>query len=500
MRRPISNDVHAGMRVIVGCLLGLLLGTHVLAQETKVNPVPGKPVLLLSGFDLAPLGYAIDEFFVSGSATSYSLAEPATADGKWNAAPAEKAPYTSRIVVVRPTDPGRFNGSVIVEWLNVTAGTDAAPDWNMTHRELLRSGYAYVAVSAQKVGIEGAANPGGLAIAPALKKQNPQRYGQLTHPGDAYSFDIYSQAGQLVRTAASSKILGPLVPKRVLAIGESQSAAYLTTYINAVDPLVKVYDGFLVHSRFGGAPALPASTMTGGANQPRAIKFRRDLRVPVLAVETETDVLDGLLAGYRGARQPDHERLRVWEVPGTAHADNYSFNVGMMDSESTPLAKLAAAWAPMSEILGSKLAKPINNAPQHHYVVQNALACLNRWVSEGKVPPSAEPMKLEERTEPAAFAVDANGLTAGGVRTPWVDVPIARLAGNGNAGSPLAFLVGTSEPFDAATLERLYPAGKKEYLKKFEVALDSAIKAGFILAADRKEILELAALGFHGSR
>jgi hypothetical protein len=500
MRQQISNDVHVGTRVIACSLLGLLLGTHVTAQEIKVSPVPGRPVLLLSGFDLASFGYATDEFFLSGSATSYSLAEPATADGKWNAAPAEKAPFTSRIVVVRPTDPGRFNGSVIVEWLNVTAGTDAAPDWNMTHRELLRSGYAYVAVSAQKVGIEGAANPGGLAIAPALKKQNPQRYGQLTHPGDAYSFDIYSQAGQLVRTAAASKVLGPLVPKRVLAMGESQSAAFLTTYINAVDPLVKVYDGFLVHSRFGGAPALQSSTMSGGANQPRAIKFRRDLRVPVLAVETETDVLDGLLAGYSGARQPDHERLRVWEVPGTAHADNYSFSVGAMDSGSAPLAKLAAAWAPMSEILGSKLAKPINNAPQHHYVVQNALACLDRWVSEGTAPPSAEPMKLKDGDQgPAAFAVDANGLTAGGVRTPWVDVPVSRLSGTGNSGSPLAFLVGTSEPFDAATLARLYPAGKKEYLKKFEAALDSAIKAGFILAADRAEILELAALGFQGN-
>jgi hypothetical protein len=372
----------------------------------------------------------------------------------------------------------------------------------MTHREILRSGYAYVAVSAQKVGIDGAPTPGGMAIGVPLKKQNPDRYGSLNHPGDSFSFDIYTQAGKVVRAAARSKVLGPLEPKRVLAIGESQSAAFLTTYINAVDPLAKVYDGFLVHSRFGGAASLQSSTMAGGQNQPRTIKFRRDLRVPLLAVETETDLLDGRMPGYRSARQPDHDRLRVWEVPGTAHADNYSFAAGAIDSGTIPMEKLAAAWRPMSEILGAKLAKPINNAPQHHYVVQNALVSLDRWVGEKKAPPKAEPTKIKEGAAdtPATFVLDANGLAQGGVRTPWVDVPITRLSGGGNSGSPLAFLAGASEPFDAATLDRLYPGGKKEYLKKFESSLDATIKAGFILPADRKEILELAALGYHGAR
>jgi hypothetical protein len=162
--------------------------------------------------------------------------------------------------------------------------------------------------------------------------------------------------------------------------------------------------------------------------------------------------------------------------------------------------KLAAAWAPMSEIMGAKLAKPINNAPQHHYVVQNALVKLNNWVAAGKAPAKAEPMKMKDSETPATYVLDANGLTEGGVRTPWVDAPVSRLSGTGNSGSPLAFLAGASEPFDTATLDRLYPGGKNEYLKKFTASLDAAIKSGFILQADRKEILELAALGYHGSR
>ena len=222
--------------------------------------------------------------------------------------------------------------------------------------------------------------------------------------------------------------------------------------------------------------------------------------MPVLTVITETDLIGGGLPGFYGARQPDNEHLRVWEIPGTAHADIYTFMAGFIDSGTTPLDKLAAAWQPTDKILGAQLAKPINAGPQHHYVVQAALWNLDRWIKTGHAPSKASPMTVTANADkPPTLVLDANGETEGGVRTPWVDVPIARLSGVGNSGSPLAFLAGVTEPFDDATLARLYPGGKSEYLKKFEASLDSAIKAGFILPADRKEILDLAAIAYHGS-
>jgi hypothetical protein len=294
---------------------------------------------------------------------------------------------------------------------------------------------------------------------------------------------------------------GPLTPKRIIATGESQSAVFLTTYVNAVDPLVKVYDGFLIHSRFGPPSRLDgASIMGSSASLPQPTRLRADLRVPVLTVITETDLIGGGLPGFYGARQPDYAHLRVWEVPGTAHADIYTFTAGFVDSGSTPLDKLAAAWQPTDKILGAQLAKPINAAPQHHYVVEGALWNLDRWIKTGHAPSKASPMKVTANADkPPTLVLDANGETEGGVRTPWVDAPTARLSGIGNSGSPLAGLAGVSEPFDAATLDHLYPGGKSEYLKKFQASLDSAIKAGFILPADRKEILDLAAIAYHGS-
>ena len=64
------------------------------------------------------------------------------------------AQYTTRAVVMRPIDPHRFNGTVVVEWLNVSGGADAGPDWILAHNELIREGFAWVGVSAQKVGVD----------------------------------------------------------------------------------------------------------------------------------------------------------------------------------------------------------------------------------------------------------------------------------------------------------------------------------------------------------
>src|SRR5512139_1369096 len=99
-----------------------------------VTPVAGKPTLLLGAYDLAPLGYQAEEFFLSGSATSYALGCPPTSDGVWNATPATDAPYKTRVVVIRPSDPATFNGTALVEWLNVTSGQDMPSEWMVAHR------------------------------------------------------------------------------------------------------------------------------------------------------------------------------------------------------------------------------------------------------------------------------------------------------------------------------------------------------------------------------
>jgi hypothetical protein len=365
----------------------------------------------------------------------------------------------------------------------------------MAHREMLRAGYGYAAVSAQRVGVEGGANLTGFDM--SLKNQDPTRYAGLHHPGDAYSYDIFSQAGQLVRDGQHNGVLRELCPEHVVALGESQSALFLTTYINAIDPLAQVYDGFLVHSRFGPAAPLDGSSIVDvlASSTSPAVLFRPDLRVPLITVITETDLFGGLSRAYHTAKQPDNQWLRVWEITGTAHADNYTIQVAPIDTGSAALADVAAAYAPISVLMGQQLDHCINFAPQHHYVLQAALSKLCHWVRAGQLPPSAAPIELSD-DKPTRPVLDTHGLARGGVRTPWVDVPIARTSGTGTGESTMSAIFGSGELFDGAALRRLYPGGSADYLERFTAALDSTIRLGFILAADREEILQLAAASF----
>ena len=449
------------------------------AHPTVTGPVTGGNgaiVLQATSFDLSSVGYTQSEFFLSGEASSYAPTQPLDSAGRWQVAPASTAPYTTRVVVNRPANPARFNGSVIVEWLNVSAGMDSAPDWMLAHNELIREGYAWMGVSAQAVGVN------------AAKSADPVRYASLSHPGDSYSYDIYSQAGQAARDSAATVFNG-LRPVTVLAEGESQSAFRLTTYINAVHPLANVYDGFLVHSRAGFSAALSQAPQAD-VPTPQVVLTRPDLNVPVLVVQTETDLL---ALGSLAARQPDTAKYRLWEMAGTAHADNYLATVAVHDTGSgaAGLEALQAMLAPPTGTPSFSCDAPINTG-QMHYVLDTAQYALNRWVRTGKAPAVAPRLEVTTSGATPAFVLDANGIAKGGVRTPAVDVPVATLSGLGQSGATFCFLFGTTVPFSAAKLTATYPT-HAQFVRQWAANTASAAAAGFIRPADAVELISAAA-------
>ncbi|ONH26440.1 hypothetical protein BL253_24645 [Pseudofrankia asymbiotica] len=430
------------------------------------------------------MGYKESEFFLSGTATSYTSGSPLTSDGKWAVAPSGTAPYTTRAVVRRPVDPKKFNGTVIVEWLNVSGGVDAGPDWTLTHNELVREGFAWVGVSAQWTGVQTAKGNN-----PALLPGNPVRYAPLSHPGDSYSYDIYSQAGQALR-ADSALMLGGLKPRELIAAGESQSAARLVTYIDAVHPLARVYDGFLVHSRSASGAALaqvapPALTPTVPVPSPALI--RDDLNVPVFVFQTETDVAGSNLA----ARQPDTKRFRAWEVAGTAHFDHYGLQIGPADlgDGQGAILNLTAMQNPPTDTSAGACTLPINTGGAH-WVLDAAVFWLNQWVAKG-VEPSRGPLLQTTGVSPVVFAKDANGNALGGVRSPQVDAPIATLAGVGNT-PVLCGLFGTTVPFSASTLAGLYK-NHGQFVAQWSKATTVGVVRGFLRPADAVELVNAAA-------
>lgn len=451
--------------------------------EGPVSGGSGSPWIQATSFPLAEVGYEGDEYFISGAARRFVNLAPLDSDGVWTAEAGGMADYATRIVVYRPIDAADYSGVVIVEWLNVSGGLDAAPDWTAMHTEIIREGHVWVGVSAQFVGVEG-----GGSIIPglpdlSLKTADPDRYGSLLHPGDSYSYDIFSQAGQALRAPDGVDPINGWPIDRLIAVGESQSAFRLVTYLNAIHPLSEMYDAYLVHSRGGSAASL-SQEPEPAIPVPSVVRIREDVGVPVLTFQTETDLF---LLGFFPDRQPDSRWHRLWEVAGTAHADTYTLTRGMSDRGGDPsVYDLLVTAEPIPGIIECDL--PINDGPQH-VVLKAALEALIEWARTGEAPPSAP--RLEIAGDPADFVVDDLGNTAGGIRTSAVDAPIATLLGEGQEGGGFCFLFGTTIPFDDETLAELYPT-HDDYVAAVEEATEAAVAAGHVLEEEAALIVESA--------
>lgn len=416
------------------------------------------------GPDLAAAGYTEAEYAVLGSVPGR------TVDGVLDA-----ADFVTRILVRRPVEAADFNGTLVVEWLNVSSGNDAAPEYTYLAPELVRGGYAWVGVSAQYIGIEGGSGSVGMSdpAVGGLAARDPERYGALRHPGDAYCYDIFGMIGAALQppTGASDSDhpLAGLPVRHTLAAGESQSAFALTTYVNDVAEEHGVFDGFLIHSR--AAAGLPYGIPGAGIpvdatfRQPPRL-LRRDLSTPVMTLQTETDLLTNF--GFYRSRQPDDDRLRTWEMAGTSHAD--LFQIG-----------------PYEDLLGC--ADPVNRG-QQRFVLRAALRHLHGWVSGGDGPPIARPLLLDAAGDPPRLALDRFGNARDGVRTPCVDAPTQRLSGIvENPVSRICLLFGSTHAIDPGLL-RAYYDDRDSYLTHYRSAIDAAVDAGFVLDEDRAELVD----------
>ena len=447
------------------------------ARATFTELTEGRPFPPMTGrtpADLAAAGFVESEWAVSGEAASYD-ATVTPEDGRFQLTDADTAPYATRVLVRRPADPAAFSGVVLVEWLNVSGGQDAAPDFTYLADEILRAGHAWVGVSAQFIAVEGGDAAVGMGGQTAgLRATRPERYGDLHHPGDAYAYDIITQVGRYARDphtgTAPDGPLGDLRPQQIIAVGESQSAFALTSYVNGVHARAGVFDAFLLHSR--GAGFLPFDDRGRGADIRAALsvgpaRLREDVGAPVLIVQAEGDLL-GMIGSLR-ARQPDSEWVATWEIAGQAHADLYQLG----------------EFAQFVDCNG-----PINSG-QQVFVLRAGLRHLVSWAGGGARPPAAPPVEIDDDDNATTRhpVTGTLGNSRGGVRTPVVDAPVEHLTGEPDRDAqPMCMLLGRTLEVDEQELRERWES-RAQYLAAYAEATDRLIAEGFLLADDREEIL-----------
>jgi len=437
--------------------LAAKISTPTVTGPIAAPDVPGTPthnyIFFASNHELAKNGYVESEYFFSGAANRYNTPSGVTgsviAGGPYA--------YTTRMVVRAPADARKFNGTVLVEWLNVTNNFDADNFWFFDWEHVLAEGYAWVGVSAQRIGVND------------LQTWNPTRYGSLNVTGggqftdDSLSYDIFSQAGEAIRHPGSVNVLNGLKPKVILAVGESQSANRLSTYVNSVNPLGNVYDGFVLLSTLG-------------------VKFRTDLTEPVFKLSTEYDVAQV----EASARQPNTPRFVEWEIAGSSHVDQHLRDsrepLELRDNPLNTGTSSEAQLAPTCQI------PSIGTLPPASAVVNAAVDHMVDWLKTGTQPPAAPYIKIAQLNTPPTYSVPARnalGLAEGGIQLPEVAVPTDLNVGV-NAGPGACVRWGYHEPFSLDELNAVY-GGYNGYVNKVVKSANANVAAGYIEQQDAQQ-------------
>src|SRR3954470_12271527 len=116
------RSARGGLRVVLAGAVALVLLSSAVATASAAVPNPSVEGPIQGGSHNRPWNHSLyalrgkgydyteDEYFFGGTATNLQTSA--------------SAPYKSRMIVRLPRDPKKFNGTVAVEWLNVTAQED----------------------------------------------------------------------------------------------------------------------------------------------------------------------------------------------------------------------------------------------------------------------------------------------------------------------------------------------------------------------------------------
>jgi hypothetical protein len=473
-----------------------LVGGGTVAQEGHHDPAParrdpGAPARTGGVADVSPLplrgrptrrtvaeaGYVEEEHLLRGTADLYGY----DAEGRTVVVAGER-PFTTRAVVRRPADPARATGDVVLEPLH-PAG-DMASSWPRVGRTILRDGWTWIGLTQDVFGME------------ATRRSDPERYGALSLARAGLGFDVMARWASWLR---AEELPGVRVD-HLFMTGASHTGSFQRVFLGDGfhararrpdgGPAV---EGYLIQISSGGFWLGGYHPLNDGSARPPLDDRRRvigDHDVPVIELLSE-----GEAETNRDARRPDADRpdsrYRLYEVPGSCH-----MSPGEPD---TLLAGRATVEEPSDFPMWA--------------LAGGALANLRRWAVTGEAPPTAERIALHDHpgdgpcgTAPEALPArrDEHGNALGGVRTPCLDVPVARYYPHatlleptpvGPPGRPAVDagqLLGIMERFPPDELRRLHGT-VADYRRRFDEGVAALVAEGWILPPDADGMIAQAA-------
>jgi hypothetical protein len=435
--------------------------------------------------DLKSVGYVEEEFLLSGTANVYDWPAPGPAVVR-----AANAPYTTRVLVRRPANRAKFSGTVVLEMMNPSNLFDLNIGWAIDHRAMVHNGDAWVAVTAKPISIA------------ALKSFNPSRYAALNWANpvplddprncttvardstreteNGLVWDIHTQTGAWLRSADKSNPLNygqrAAQVKHVIAWGYSQTGSFLYTYVNTIHPLDVKANGKPMFDAYSIAVASGPSAINQCAGAIPAGDPRRMIHnagVPVIRIMSGSDYLSGI-----AARRPDSDApgdlYRNYEIGGSGHAtpDELAFAAAPDD-----IKKAGRDVPPMDCNEGPRSRFPSWVA--HDAILDN----LEAWITKGTPAPHAENVRVED----GKAVLDKFGNVMGGIRSPYLDVPVSTWFGN-STGQSFCRIAGHEVPFDMARIRELYPT-HAAYVQAVTKDVNDMVAQRWITRQDGDELI-----------
>jgi hypothetical protein len=441
------------------------------------------------GVDLGPLGYREREFLAAGTAGLYRHRD----DGALEQI--GEQPYVTRVLVRTPAAE-RFNGVVVAEPLH--PDYDTALTWQTAHSWITDTGAAWVGITQDH------------RMAATMREAfDPQRYNELSIPAEGLRWDIVGGILAALRTPGRSPLaeLADRVRYTYLS-GWSNTGSFCRVFLmdgfherHRLADGAPAVDGYLIGIYSGAAGAagylpLDEDSPVLPDDDPRRVIGPADVPVFEVLSELESETHG---PAFRADNDGPGDRYRLYQVAGTSHDNPQLWRV------LTNRAQFADRG---HDVPVRRINEPLSDA-RMDAVARAAYALLHRWVAAGTPPPRAERFAFAGPAgngDAQELARDERGNVLGGVRTPWVEAPVAVYRPHSTPvpgyclPSPwapmgtaelVAWLIGHADPLPAEELRALYPT-RQDYLDRYEAACARLAEQGLLLEPDARLLLDAA--------
>lgn len=434
-------------------------------------------------YDLGELGYCEEEYFISGFANVYDEDDSGNMIIKRSG-----LPYKTRVLVRKPLEREKFSGRVYLDILNETNGYDHEDLWTRIYDWCVKYGHGYIGITSKPISVLALKNFDykrykTLNWSNGIQEPQPVCCSYHNIPGteEGLFWDMLSQTANRIKGKNINNFFNGWNVDWLYLTGQSQSGAYLNTYVKYFDRYLKREDGKHFFDGYMNIVGAFLERKLCQDDELKSLTFNYqsgfNSEIPFIKISCEGDFY--LFEGFgmdkiSKAHLPVNEdsktnKSRYYEIAGSPHFD-IKCPVIVSDQDV-----IKAGRKP--HVIPDEGEQLINDFPLAYYIVA-LLEKLHIWAANGIAPEVFEGFQRDENGE---IKRDDDGNVLGGMRSAFMDVPVASYEGC-DLSAHLG-VIGKMRYFSKEQIIKRY-GSKEAYLALFNDYVEKEVKGGWLIHDD----------------